>query len=117
MENPDGHQLTLWLKGDVLSKLDEDADRCHRARWRQIAAILTAYYEVANVELLRDMSPVRELVKPEVGGNISNGPVQEAAVTNNKPDTNHPTKDVKLSASTPRRKKEAHPNKKTGSRR
>jgi transcriptional regulator with XRE-family HTH domain len=41
----------IWLKQDLWDKFDEDAIRCKRTQEEHLAALLTAYLDIENVEL------------------------------------------------------------------
>lgn len=58
-------QVLVRLSPEVHKALLRDAERCRRSTTRQVEAILTAYYELENVEL-RDVATARRLVSPQL---------------------------------------------------
>jgi hypothetical protein len=57
-------QVLVRLAKNVHIHLEEDAGRCKRSIKGQVEAILTAYYELGDVEL-KDVEPTRRAISPQ----------------------------------------------------
>src|SRR5262249_43487798 len=55
-------QLNLRLSARIMALLEADAQRCFRSNTKQVEAILTAYYEVGDVDL-RDTKQAKAKVQ------------------------------------------------------
>ncbi|HXG66502.1 MAG TPA: hypothetical protein VNO70_15490 [Blastocatellia bacterium] len=66
-------QVLVRLSAEVYNALERDAKRCRRSNTKQVEAILTAYYELENVEL-REVSPARRVVSPQLAEELSGRP-------------------------------------------
>lgn len=67
----------LRLPQQLFAAIDKDAARCRRSANKQIEAILTAYYQIDEVELA-DLAHARSLVGPHPQA-IQNGGLQNLA--------------------------------------